>query len=56
MSARLLATYRVECPAGEIEARARALAAEQSVEMPVDAIRDPRVLAEVVATVESIRP
>ena len=56
MSARLLATYRVSAPAGEIEARARALAAEQSVEMPVDAIRDPRVLAEVVATVESIRP
>ena len=56
MSARLLATYRIAVPAGEIEARARALAAEQSVEMPVDAIRDPRVLAEVVATVESIRP
>ena len=56
MSARLLATYRVSALAGEIEARARALAAEQSVEMPVDAIRDPRVLAEVVATVESIRP
>ncbi|MDH5263578.1 MAG: RuBisCO large subunit C-terminal-like domain-containing protein, partial [Betaproteobacteria bacterium] len=56
MSARLLATYRVAVPAGEIEARARALAAEQSVEMPVEAIHDPRVLDEVVATVESVRP
>ncbi len=56
MTARLLATYRVAAPAGEIEARARALAAEQSVEMPVEAILDARVLAEVVATVESIRP
>ncbi|MGE0355427.1 MAG: RuBisCO large subunit C-terminal-like domain-containing protein [Burkholderiales bacterium] len=56
MSARLLATYRIACPANEIEARARALAVEQSVEMPVEAIRDPRVLAEVVARVESIRP
>lgn len=56
MSARLLATYRVTSGAADIEARARALAAEQSVEMPVDAIRDPRVLGEVVASVESIRP
>ena len=56
MTARILATYRVSAPAGEIEARARALAAEQSVEMPVEAIRDARVLGEIVATVESIRP
>ena len=53
--ARILATYRVAAAAGDIEARARALAIEQSVEMPVEAIRDARVLAEVVATVESIR-
>jgi ribulose-bisphosphate carboxylase large chain len=56
MTARILATYRVSAPAGGIEARARALAAEQSVEMPVEAIRDARVLGEIVATVESIRP
>jgi ribulose-bisphosphate carboxylase large chain len=53
---RLLATYRVSASAGEIEARARALAAEQSVEMPVEAIDDPRVLEEIVASVEAIRP
>jgi ribulose-bisphosphate carboxylase large chain len=56
MTERLLATYRVASSAGDIEARALSLAAEQSVEMPVEAIRDARVLAEVVATVESIRP
>jgi ribulose-bisphosphate carboxylase large chain len=55
-ASRLLATYRVAASAREIDARARALAAEQSVEMPVEAIRDPRVLSEIVASVEAIRP
>jgi ribulose-bisphosphate carboxylase large chain len=55
MTARIRATYRIAAPAGEIEARARALAAEQSVEMPVEAIRDARVREEVVASVESVR-
>ncbi len=40
----------------ESRARAEALAAEQSVEMPLAAIRDARVLSEIVATVEAIRP
>ena len=53
---RILATYRVAAPEPEIRARAEALAAEQSVEMPVAAIRDKRILEEVVAKVESIRP
>jgi ribulose-bisphosphate carboxylase large chain len=52
---RLLVTYKVGAAPDDIEARARALAAEQSVEMPVEAIGDARVLAEVVATVESVR-
>jgi ribulose-bisphosphate carboxylase large chain len=56
MTGRLLATYRIAAPAGEIAARARALAGEQSVEMPVEAIRDARVRECIVATVESIRP
>ena len=56
MSERILATYRIAAPAVDIDARARALAAEQSVEMPVAAIRDPRVLGEMVAIVESVRP
>ena len=53
---RILATYRITASESESRVRAEALAAEQSVEMPVAAIGDDRVLEEVVATVESIRP
>src|SRR5687767_6401770 len=53
---RILATYRISAPESESRARAEALAAEQSVEMPASAIGDQRVLDEVVARVESIRP
>ena len=53
---RILATYRVEAPEAEIRARAEALAAEQSVEMPLEAIADARVLRDIVASVEDIRP
>jgi ribulose-bisphosphate carboxylase large chain len=53
---RILATYRIAAPAAGIEARAQALAIEQSVEMPLAAIADRRVLDDVVARVESIRP
>jgi ribulose-bisphosphate carboxylase large chain len=53
---RILATYRIAVAESESRARAEALAAEQSVEMPVAAIDDPRVREEIVATVESIRP
>src|SRR6187455_1531488 len=56
MTSRIRATYRIAAEAQEIEARAQALAAEQSVEMPVTAIRDQRVLDEIVATVDSIEP
>ncbi|HYC37938.1 MAG TPA: RuBisCO large subunit C-terminal-like domain-containing protein [Usitatibacter sp.] len=54
MTSRILATYRLQGP-GHARARAEALAAEQSVEMPVDAIADERVLREVLATVEDVR-
>jgi len=53
---RILATYRIAAPDSEIRARAEALAAEQSVEMPVSAIADRRVLDEIVASVVSIEP
>jgi ribulose-bisphosphate carboxylase large chain len=53
---RIVATYRVQAAATEIEARARALATEQSVEMPLDAIDDEHVLRDIVARVEAIRP
>jgi len=53
---RIRATYRLACGADEVESRARALATEQSVEMPLEAIADDRVLREVAARVESIAP
>jgi ribulose-bisphosphate carboxylase large chain len=53
---RILATYRITAGESESRVRAEALAAEQSVEMPVGAIDDPRVLTEVLAKVKEIRP
>jgi ribulose-bisphosphate carboxylase large chain len=53
---RIRATYRLAVPEAGIEARARALAIEQSVEMPLEAIGDARVMDQVVARVESIAP
>jgi ribulose-bisphosphate carboxylase large chain len=53
---RIHATYRIQAAEDVIRARAQALAIEQSVEMPLEAIRDDHVLADVVATVEEIRP
>ncbi|MBI4755994.1 MAG: ribulose 1,5-bisphosphate carboxylase [Betaproteobacteria bacterium] len=53
---RFRAIYRLTCPARDVDARARAIAVEQSVEMPLEAIRHAHVLDEVVAQVEDIRP
>ena len=53
---RIHATYRITAGESESRARAEALAAEQSIEMPVGAVEDPRVLSEVLARVEEIRP
>ena len=53
---RILATYRITASESESRVRAEALAAEQSVEMPLAAIGDEAVLRDVVASVESIRP
>ena len=50
----LTATYLIDAPADAIEARAHALALEQSVECPLEAIRDERVLDEIVARVAAI--
>jgi ribulose-bisphosphate carboxylase large chain len=51
---RLSAIYRVRADAGSIEARAQAIAVEQSVEMPVSAIVEPEILADIVGRVEAI--
>ena len=51
---RLTATYHVRSDARAIEARAQAIAVEQSVEMPLSAIEDQQVLDEIVGRVEGI--
>ncbi len=51
---RISAVYRVRSSADSIDARARTIATEQSVEMPLEAIDDPVVLAEIVGRVEAI--
>jgi ribulose-bisphosphate carboxylase large chain len=51
---RLEATYLVRCDARSIEERARAIAVEQSVEMPVSAIADDFVRSQIVGRVETI--
>jgi ribulose-bisphosphate carboxylase large chain len=56
MTARLGVTYHVRGDAASIEARAQAIAVEQSVEMPLEAIDDPAVLRDVVGEVQSIEP
>ena len=51
---RVQATYLVRSEARLIEARAQALAVEQSVEMPLAAISSPEVLQDIVAEVHEI--
>ena len=53
---RILAHYQVGGPATGIEARAAALALEQSIEMPLTAVTSAYVRDQVVATVERIAP
>ena len=52
---RLTAIYHITDAADRVEARARAIAVEQSVEMPVAAITDPMVLDDIVGRVDDIR-
>jgi ribulose-bisphosphate carboxylase large chain len=51
---RLVATYHVRSDARAIEARARAVAVEQSVEMPLSAIEDQHILDDILGRVEDI--
>lgn len=53
---RLKVTYLVSCGAQAVESRARALAVEQSVEMPVAAIADEGIRENIVGRVEAIAP
>jgi ribulose-bisphosphate carboxylase large chain len=52
----LTATYLIRSAPEQIETWAEALAIEQSVECPLEAVRDPRILDEIVARVASIEP
>ena len=52
---RILATYRVRATPDEIERAAMALALEQSVEVPLEAVRDAFVEDEIVGRVNGIR-
>lgn len=50
----LRVTYHIAATADEIAARAEAVAVEQSVEMPVGAIRHPHIHTDILGQVESI--
>jgi ribulose-bisphosphate carboxylase large chain len=54
MSERLQAFYRIRADASAIEDRALGIAIEQSVEAPLAAVRDPRVLSDIVGRVAAI--
>src|SRR6516164_9565636 len=54
MRSRLQAIYLVRCDARSIEERARAIAVEQSVEMPLAAITDDFVRSQIAGRVEAI--
>ncbi len=51
---RMIVTYRVRSEAASIAARARDIATEQSVEMPLAPIDDPFVRGEIIGRVEAI--
>ena len=51
---RIEAVYRIRAPRAEIERVAHAIALEQSVEVPAEAVRDAYVAAEVVASVGAV--
>jgi ribulose-bisphosphate carboxylase large chain len=52
---RFTATYRVRAEASSIEARAQAIAVEQSVEMPLEGIDEPSIIDDIVGAVEAIQ-
>jgi S-methyl-5-thioribulose 1-phosphate isomerase len=53
-TARFSVTYRIRADAASIEARAQAIAVEQSVEMPVSAIAEADIVRDIVGEVEAI--
>ena len=53
---RLIATYRLTAAPGDIEATARRIAFEQTVELPEALVTDPDIVERIVGRVEDIRP
>lgn len=53
---RIRARYRVRATAAEIDAIAQAIAVEQSVEVPLEVIRDPWIREHIVGRVEAVAP
>ena len=51
---RFAVTYHVRCDAASVETRAKGIAVEQSVEMPLNGIEDQTVLANIVGQVDAI--
>ena len=51
----LFVTYHIHAPANEVAARAEGVALEQSVELPRAAVRDPHIVENILARVESIQ-
>ena len=54
VTGRFLVTYHVRADSGTISARAQAIAVEQSVEMPLEAIEAPEILRDIVGQVADI--
>jgi ribulose-bisphosphate carboxylase large chain len=54
LAATIIASYRVRSDARAIEARARDIAVEQSVEMPLAAVREAFILSDIAGRVEKI--
>lgn len=54
MIEKLHVTYKIRGEASSIEERARSVAIEQSIEAPLSAIRDPRILSDIVGQVAAI--
>ena len=52
---RLTTVYHIACDAGTVEARAEAIAIEQSVELPLAAIGSDAVLLDIVGEVQGVR-
>jgi ribulose-bisphosphate carboxylase large chain len=53
---RIIARYRVRCDADAVEDRARKIAVEQSVEMPLAGVRDREIMDNIVGKVMGVEP